>query len=265
MRQNKIRKIWAEGGAVVNGWLQIPSSIAAEAMAHAGYDSVTIDMQHGPVDYVTAVPMLQAISTTDTVPLARVPWNEPGIIMKMLDVGCYGIICPMINSRAEAEQFVGACRYWPNGYRSHGPNRVTYYAGDDYGAHADEEILTIAMIETQQALDNLDAILSTPQLDAIYIGPADLSRTLGVGPAVHYRRPPLSDAVAQILAAAQKHGVMPGAHTGSSDDARLLLDMGFKFVTVGSDKSFVDAGAKGVVTAVKQGTATAKADGTSSY
>lgn len=266
MRPNKIRQIWADGGAVVNGWLQIPSGITAEAMAHAGYDSVTIDMQHGPVDYTTAVPMLQAISTTDTVPLARVPWNEPGIIMKMLDAGCYGIICPMVNSRAEAEQFVGACRYWPHGYRSHGPNRVVHYAGDDYGAHADEEILTFAMVETQQALDNLDEILTTPQLDAIYIGPADLSRTLGVGPAVHYRRPPLSDAVAQILAAAQKHGIVPGAHTGSPEDARMLIDMGFKFVTVGSDRSFVSSGGQEMVTAVKQGTPTAsKTDSTSTY
>src|SRR2546430_741853 len=131
MRENRVRSIWQAGGHVVNGWLAIPSSVSAEAMAHAGWDSLTIDLQHRLVGYTSAVPMLQAISTTNVTPLARVPWNEPGIIGKLLDAGCMGIVCPMINSRQECEAFVGACRYPPMGYRSHGPTRATIYAGSD--------------------------------------------------------------------------------------------------------------------------------------
>ena len=132
MRTNKLKTLWQEGKTVVNAWVTIPSAWSAEVMAHAGFDSLTIDMQHGLADYATALAMLQAVSTTDVVPLARVPWNDPAIIMRLLDAGAYGIICPMVNTRAEAEAFVGACRYAPRGYRSYGPTRAVVYAGADY-------------------------------------------------------------------------------------------------------------------------------------
>ena len=103
MRENTLRVIWGRGETVVNGWLAIPSAFSAEVMAHQGFDSLTVDMQHGVTDYQVAVTMLQAISTTPVIPLARVPWNDPAILMKSLDAGVYGVICPMINSRAEAE------------------------------------------------------------------------------------------------------------------------------------------------------------------
>src|SRR5215813_2067648 len=141
MRENKVHSIWKSGGSALNGWLTIPSSWSAEVMANLGWDSVTIDMQHGLMDYQTALGMLQAISTTPTTPLVRVNWNEPGIIMKMLDAGAYGVICPMINSRAECEAFVGACRYHPQGYRSSGPIRATLYGGPDYHEKANDTIL----------------------------------------------------------------------------------------------------------------------------
>jgi len=125
MRPNTLKRLWASGGAAVNGWLSIPSSFAAETMAHQGWDSLTADLQHGVLDYGTAVPLLQAVSTTPVTPLARVPWLEEGIIMKMLDAGCYGIICPMIESAADADRLVRACRYPPRGRRSFGPVRAT--------------------------------------------------------------------------------------------------------------------------------------------
>jgi len=156
MRENPLRRIWAEGRAAVNGWLAIPSSFSAETMAHQGWDSLTVDMQHGVVDYQTAVTMLAAISTTDVTPLVRVPWLDPGIIMKMLDAGAYGVICPMVNTVADAETLVGACRYPPAGRRSFGPIRALLYAGADYPKHANETVIAFAMIETQEALDNLD-------------------------------------------------------------------------------------------------------------
>ena len=251
MRENRLRQMWQEGGAVLNGWLHIANSYAAEMMAHEGWDSLTIDMQHGPVGFESAITMLQAISTTNTVPLARVPWNEPGDIMRMLDVGCYGIICPMINSRAECEAFVGACRYPPHGYRSFGPNRARIYGGSDYGSKANETVVAMAMIETADAMKNLDEILSTPGLDAIYIGPADLSQGLGGPPGSDFTEPPVSEAIERMLAGCRHHGVVAGIHTGSIQYATQMIDKGFQFVTVLSDLRLMTLKAAEVVTAIK--------------
>ncbi|MCB8942336.1 MAG: 2,4-dihydroxyhept-2-ene-1,7-dioic acid aldolase [Ardenticatenaceae bacterium] len=251
MRENRLRQIWQTGGTALNGWLHIASSYAAETMAHAGWDSLTIDMQHGPVGFESAVSMLQAISTTATVPLARVPWNEPGVIMRMLDAGCYAIICPMINSRAECEAFVGACHYPPHGYRSHGPNRAKLYGGSDYASQANETVVTMAMIETAAAMQNLDDILTTPGLDAIYVGPADLSRSLGGPPDGDLNKPLVADSLDRILAACQQHGIVPGIHTGSAQFANQMVAKGFQFVTVSSDAGLLSAKASEVITAVK--------------
>ncbi len=251
MRENRLKQIWQADGTALNGWLQIANGYATEMMAYTGWDSLTIDMQHGPVGYEAAVTMLQAISTTNTVPLARVPWNEPGIIMRLLDAGCYGIICPMVNSRAECEAFVGACRYPPHGYRSHGPNRARLYAGNDYPNQADETVVTMAMIETAAAMQNLDAILSTPDLDAIYVGPADLSRSLGGPPDGDLNKPLVATAIDQILARCRQHGIIPGIHTGSAQLATQMIDKGFKFVTVSSDVRLMALKAGEIITAVK--------------
>src|SRR5919108_4380709 len=172
MRANNLRQIFAGGGTVLNGWLAIANSYSAEMMAHQGWDSVTIDMQHGPVDFQAAVGMLQAISTTPAVPMVRVPHNEPILTLKLLDAGAYGVICPMINSKAQAEALVEACRYPPRGSRSFGPNRAVLYGGADYWRHANEEILLFAMVETREALENLEAIVSVDGLDGIYVGPS---------------------------------------------------------------------------------------------
>src|SRR6266852_8117429 len=160
MRKNELRKIIAGGNTVLNAWLAIANSFSAELMAHQGFDSVTIDLQHGPVDFQAAVGMLAAISTTPAVPMVRVPWNEPILTAKLLDAGAYGVICPMINSKAEAEALVTACRYPPRGARSFGPNRAVLYGGADYWQHSNEEILLFAMVETRQGLKNLKDILS---------------------------------------------------------------------------------------------------------
>jgi 4-hydroxy-2-oxoheptanedioate aldolase len=153
MRPNNIRTVWNAGQCVVNGWLAIPSAFSAEVMAHCGWDSLCIDIQHGMVDYQTATTMMQAISTTAVTPIVRVPWNDPAIIMKCLDAGAYGIVCPMINSGEDALRFAGACRYPPMGYRSLGPIRAQLYGGSDYAAKANEEIVALAMIETMPGLE----------------------------------------------------------------------------------------------------------------
>jgi 4-hydroxy-2-oxoheptanedioate aldolase len=252
MRENMVRTIWQNGGTVINGWLAIPNAWTAELMAHQGWDSLTVDVQHGLVGYETALSMLQAISTTATIPLARAPWNEPGSIMKLLDAGAYGIICPMINTRAEAEAFVGACRYAPQGYRSAGPTRASLYAGSDYIQRANATVVTMAMIETAEAVGNVADIVSVPGLDGIYIGPSDLSISLGLQPGVPLSQPRLAEAINTALVATQQHGLVAGIHTSSTDDALRVIEQGFRFVTIVSDSRLLASAAQAVVATVKQ-------------
>jgi 4-hydroxy-2-oxoheptanedioate aldolase len=245
MRKNKLKELFKAGKPIINSWLAIPSSFSAEIMANQGWDSVTIDMQHGLIDYSNAINMLQAISTTDTTPLARVNWNEPGQIMKILDAGCYGVICPMVSNRKEAENFVQACQYPPKGYRSFGPIRASIYGGGDYAKHADSEILKLAMIETKEALEKLDEILDTPNLDGIYIGPADLSLSVGEEPG--FDKPEDSKAfseISRVLEAAKKRNLLAGIHNGTPEYAQKMIDKGFNLVTVGSDSRYITSGAK---------------------
>ncbi len=255
MRPNRLREIWAAGGAVVNGWLAIPNSFSAETMAHQGWDSLTIDLQHGVVDYQAMVTMLQAISTTETVPVVRVPWLEPGILMKTLDAGAYGVICPMVNTREDAQKLVAWTHYAPRGTRSFGPVRALLYSGADYPQHANDTIVTFAMIETAQALDNLEDILSVPGLDAIYIGPSDLSLALGCKPTFDDLDPKAAEAVEHILARAKAHGLVAGIHNGSPEAALKRVAMGFQFVTVSSDARLMAAGAQQVMATMRAGNA----------
>ncbi len=251
MRPNRLREIWARGGAVANGWLAIPNSFSAETMAHQGWDSLTVDLQHGVVDYQAMVTMLQAISTTDTVPVVRVPWLEPGILMKALDAGAYGVICPMVNTRQDAEKLVAYTHYAPRGTRSFGPVRALLYGGADYPRHANDTIVTFAMIETAQALDNLDDILSVPGLDAIYIGPSDLSLALGCNPTFDDLDPRAAEAVEHILARARAHGLVAGIHNGSPEAAARRIAMGFQFVTISSDARLLAAGSQQVLSTLR--------------
>ncbi len=253
MRENKIRNVWAAGGVARNVFLGIPDSFAAEVMASLDWDGVTIDMQHGVVDYQVAVTMLQAISRYDAAPMIRVPWNDPAVIMKALDAGAYGIICPMVNNRDDAERFIGACRYAPNGYRSTGPVRAVFYAGADYHEHVEETILTFAMIETREALENLDDILTTPGLDAIYIGPSDLSVSLGGSPGADQTWPEAMDAIDAILAGTRRHGIKAAIHTGGIDYANLMVEKGFDLVTLSNDYRHMVAKAGEMLAALKTG------------
>ena len=253
MRENRLRTLWKSGGAAVNGWLTVPSSFAAETMAHQGWDTLTIDMQHGMIDDAALVPMLQAISTTDTVPIVRVPWLEPGILMRALDAGAYGVICPMVNSREDAQKLVAYTHYPPRGTRSFGPLRAVLYAGLDYVQHANDTIVTFAMIETAEALDNLDDILSVEGLDAIYIGPSDLSLALGCTPTFDDLEPKAFEAVEHILARAKAHGVVAGIHNGTPEAALKRIAKGFQFVTISSDARLMADGAQQVISAMRAG------------
>jgi 4-hydroxy-2-oxoheptanedioate aldolase len=251
MRENRLRALWQNDQAAVNGWLAIPNSFSAETMAHQGWDTLTIDLQHGVVDYPAMVTMLQAISTTPTVPIVRVPWLEPGILMKTLDAGAYGVICPMVNTREDAQKLVAWTTYAPRGTRSFGPVRALLYGGADYPSHADKTIVRFAMIETAQALDNLDAIMSVEGLDAIYIGPSDLSLALGCRPVFDDVDPPVAQAIAHILERANAHGLKAGIHNGVADGALARVAMGFRFVTVSSDARLMAAGSQQILSKMR--------------
>ncbi len=251
MRENRLRTLWSQGRAAVNGWLAVPNSFSAEIMANQGWDTLTIDLQHGVIDYAQMVTMLQAISTTATVPVVRVPWLEPGILMKALDAGAYAVICPMVNTREQAQQLVSWTHYAPQGSRSFGPVRASIYGGADYPTEANRTIVAFAMIETAQALDNLDAILSVEGLDAVYIGPSDLSLALGCKPQFDDVEPKVADAIAHILARAKAHGVRAGVHNGRPDVARARIAMGFDFVTVSSDARILAAGSQDLLKAMR--------------
>lgn len=246
MRKNRLRTLWQTGETVINGWLHIPSSWSAEVMAHAGWDSLTMDMQHGLQGMETAIHMLQAISTTETVPLVRVNWNEPGSIMRLLDAGAYGVICPMVDTRADCEAFVGACRYPPQGYRSIGPTRARLYAGADYVDHANEEIITLAMVETHTALMNVEDIASVPGLDGIFVGPGDLQLSLRA--TTGSDDPAAMDAALQtIVTTCQKHNLIAGIFTTSPEHAHQAIERGFRFVTVKADTMLLSEYAQQIV------------------
>lgn len=251
MRENRLRTLWKADQAAVNGWLAIPSSFAAEVMAHQGWDTLTIDLQHGVIDYAAMLPMLQAISTTPTVPVVRVPWLEPGIVMKVLDAGAYGVIAPMVNTREDAQKLVAWTHYAPRGTRSFGPVRAALYGGADYATQANDTVVAFAMIETAQALDNLDAILSVEGLDAVYIGPSDLSLALGCKPVFDDVEPKVAQAIEHIVDRARAHGVVAGVHNGRPDVALARIAKGFRFVTVSSDARMLAAGSQELLGAMR--------------
>ncbi|GLR56792.1 HpcH/HpaI aldolase family protein [Rhizobium indigoferae] len=246
MIKNKLKEIWAAGRPSINGWLSIGNAFTAEIMAAQGYDSIAIDIQHGALDYSSVLPMFQATRASGVVPLARVPWLEPGIIMKVLDAGAYGVICPMVNTAAQAAEFVSYVRYPPHGQRSFGPTRVSFAAGPNYAGEANDEILAFAMVETRQAMDNLDGIAAAPGLDGIYVGPADLTFSLTQGrlaPAFDREEPEMIEALKTIVAACKRNNIRAALHCGTPDYAARAIDWGFDMTTVSGDSRLLAAAA----------------------
>ncbi len=250
MKVNRVQELWKNQQAAIGGWLTIANSFPAEIMAHQGWDVLTIDMQHGLVNASELVPMLTAISTTDVTPFVRVPWLDPGIIMKVLDSGSYGVICPMINTREDAERLVSYCRYAPLGTRSFGPSRAVIYAGEDYALHANETILTFAMIETQKALDNLDEIVTVEGLDAVFVGPSDLGLSLGYTPG-NYEEPVLLEAIESILKKAHSQEIRAGIYSYTAKFARRMIELGFDYVVISSDARLMVSQAQQVLEEIR--------------
>lgn len=267
MFKSSLREKWNNGTATVNGWLNIGNSFTAEIMAVQDYDSVTIDIQHGAFGFDSVLPMVQAMKNTESAVLVRVPWRTPGDLMKVLDLGVEGIICPMVNNAAEAAELAGYCHYPPHGERSFGPTRAQFGVDPGYFKTANAEVLIIAMIETGEALENVDEIIATPGIDGLYIGPADL--TLGVTngrlqPGQDREEPEMLEAIQTILKAAKNAGKFACMHTGNPAYAARAVGWGFDMVTIGSDARLMAAGAADSIKAFRNAVGQETSDGVQS-
>jgi 4-hydroxy-2-oxoheptanedioate aldolase len=244
MRENTLKTAWAAGEPTVGLWLSAADPFTVEMLSGVGFDYICLDTQHGLVDYNNALPALQAQRSSEAIPLARAPWNEPGIIGKLLDAGVMGVIIPMVNTVAEAEAAVAACRYAPAGARSFGPGRAApVLGGRDYFEEANRQVACIPMIETVTALENLDDIVKVEGIDAIYVGPADLGISLGLGPGSDNEHQSFQDAIRHILSACQASGIAPGIHSVPKL-VQTRIEQGFKMVTATSDVGATVAGAR---------------------
>jgi 4-hydroxy-2-oxoheptanedioate aldolase len=242
---NKLKARLASGKACVNAWLAIPSGFSAEVIAQCGFDSVTVDMQHGVQDYQSMVQCFQAMDKYPITPLVRVPWNEPGIIGKVLDGGAWGVVCPMVNTPAEAKSLANACLYPPAGKRSNGPIRAAAYGeASPYQSIANDEVLVIPMIETQEAIDNIDAILDVPGIAGIYVGPSDLGFSLGMKPMLDREEPQIFPIYEKLVKATGKRGQFAGIHNATGAYAARMIAMGFRFATILNDSGLMARAAR---------------------
>ena len=234
-----IRQLVQTKRPVVNGWLSMPGGFGAELAARAGYDSLTLDMQHGMLGFGDVLNMLLSIGSVGTPTLVRVPSAfdhvKADVMMQVLDAGAGGIIAPQMDSPAIAAQIVSACRYPPMGLRSHGPTRAGQAFGPDYPKRANAEILAIGMIESQAALDQLDAILNTPGLDGIYIGPNDLSLSMGVAAKSEPDDPRVVAAIERVRVAAQSRGLIAGIFCTDGEACAHRFKQGFDMATPAHD------------------------------
>lgn len=251
MRPNPLWAVKASGRPIINAWLSIGAPYAAEMVGHAGFDCVTVDSQHGMMGFDVALGMLQAISATPAIPLVRPAANNPSEMMRWLDAGAYGLICPMISTRADAEALVAACRYPPAGSRSFGPSRGLLYGGADYAAHANQTIMILAMVETADGLANVEAIAGTPGLDGIYIGPNDLALALGRPTAPESDDPLMIEAVARIRNVTAAAGKISAIFCSGGPGAARRAAEGFDLVTPGNDAMILKAGCAAALAAVR--------------
>jgi 4-hydroxy-2-oxoheptanedioate aldolase len=261
----RVRGLFDQGKPVLNGWCSIGNAFTAEIMAAQGFDSVTVDMQHGALDYSDLLPMLQAMRASGATLLARVPWLDPAHVMKALDAGAEGIICPMINTADEAAALVSYMRYPPLGVRSFGPTRAAFAHGAGYAETANARLLAFAMVETAEGYANLDAIAATPGLDGIYVGPTDLTLSLSNGqllPTLDREEPEMIAALQRIATACKDHGIIPALHCGTAEYATRAIGWGFGMVTVGGDTRFLSAGAAAAVADFRKRTGTKATDPT---
>jgi 4-hydroxy-2-oxoheptanedioate aldolase len=247
-----VRDRWAEGETALAAWLTLESPAAAAAVASAGFDAVVVDLQHGHATLEDLPHLLAAIDPTPALPFVRAAWNHPADLMRALDLGARGVICPMVDSRVEAEAFVAACRYPPAGTRSYGPIRAAFGRGREQTAAAEDAILLFAMIETADGLAHLDEIAATPGLDGLFVGPADLSLGMGLDTFADLTDPALLTALDAVVAAASAHALTPGIHAPSPAGAASMAGRGFRFVSCAVDEDLLHGAAEAALRGTRE-------------
>lgn len=227
----------------MNAWSTFPGVASATILAGVGFDAVTVDLQHGEHTEAGLGEIVEAIERAGTVPFVRLSWNEPANIMRALDLGARGLICPMVNSAEEAEAFVRYCRYPPLGSRSYGPVRSAFGAAREQTEAGNAAVMAFAQIETADGLTNAEAICRTAGLDGVYVGPADLSLTLGFEGFADLGAPEMRDALGRVVEAASSAGVVPGIHAPTAEQAIEMARSGFRFVGAVGDRELLSGSA----------------------
>ena len=235
---NRIRQALAEKRPSFGAWSVLPGSLPAEFMGGAGFDWVIIDAQHGGLVVGDLVPMIQALQLGATPAVVRVPWTDQPTIMRVLDFGATGVIVPMVNTAADAAAAAAAMRYPPAGIRSYGATRNRYASP----AEANDDVLLLVMIETAEALANVDEIASTPGVDGLFIGPVDLGLSLGLPLDFTGTAPGILEATDKIVAAAERAGRFAGGVCSGPQHAEELVRRGLAFVALGADVGYIRAG-----------------------
>jgi 4-hydroxy-2-oxoheptanedioate aldolase len=246
-----VRARWAAGETAFAAWLTLDSPAAATAVASAGFDAVVVDLQHGHATLGSLPHVLAAIQHTQAMSFIRAAWNHPADLMRALDLGARGVICPMVGSRAEAEALVAACRYPPAGIRSYGPLHAAFGRGHEQTTAANDAVLLFAMIETADGFANLEEIAATPGLDGLFVGPADLSLGIGLDTFADLSDPMLLTALDTIVAAATAHGLVPSIHAPSPSGAAAMSDRGFRFVSSAVDEDLLREAAEAALRATR--------------
>jgi 4-hydroxy-2-oxoheptanedioate aldolase len=252
MRPNTVKRLLRDGKPAIGTWLGLGSPLAAEWLAHQGFDWLNVEQEHGAIDATLTLSLLQAISTTDVIPLIRIPWKDAAHCKRALDAGAYGLFIPSVNTREEAELVVGAMKYPPSGYRGLGGTRRVLYGGSDYVSHANDEILVIPMIETAEGVRNADDILSVPGIDACFVGPNDLAMSLGLAPSLDPPFEEYEQSIQKIFQACKRHGVAPGLHAPSAERAADRIEQGWQLIAINSDGGFMAQSAAATVKTLRE-------------
>ena len=251
MRKNKVKEKLQRGEPSIGTWVSTGDPLVAEILAHAGFDWLAVDMEHNAIDMEKVLSCFYAIGTTDTVPFVRVPWNDPQVLKRVLDIGAYGVVVPNVKGPEEAELAVQACRYSPEGFRGVGSIRGRLYGGPDYYEKANEEIAVVLMIEDSEAVRRIAEICNVPGIDVLFIGPNDLAASLGVPTGYENPHPDHKAAVRQVLETGKRFNIPVGIHCGSPEEVNRRIEEGFLWMPIVSDARFLAAAAQNAVERVK--------------
>lgn len=248
MRPNTTKRLLKDGKPSIGSWLSFPCINTAEVMAHVGWDWLVVDTEHGPIHIETLQQMFIAIGSTNTIPMCRVPGNDPILIKRALDAGSYGCVIPMVCTPEDAERAVKSCKYPPAGIRSVGGYRWRFWAGADYTRYANDEVMVIIQIEHIDAVRRAGEILSVPGIDACFVGPADLAWSMGLAE----NDPDHVDAVAHVLEVAKKAGVPAGIFCRSDDEVVKRVEQGFQFLSCTNDVAFLHGAASKALNGIRE-------------